>query len=606
MEDIITRLCWLKMYRIPDLFLLPFRMKFPVLPGSVWKRLIISFFDISNSNFEIIPASQPGYALNVSPYSQRICAPDPGIINLEMMSLLGYDSLVSFEVSGLPPGAVPVFSLNPALPSEGSLLSIETENAEEGIFEMEIMATAPNLDTAYRTVVIEIVEFEFPTFAPVEPMNGSAGVTELPTFLWMGSVNAESYNIEIATSPVFGNSIVEAAYEITDTSYIPTGLLEKNTLYFWRISSNNVCGTKYFDQIQAFHTETLSCTNYESLDVPINISNIGTPTIESNIIIPIDGTISDLNVVGLKGSHDAVNHIDVSLTSPANTEVDLFGGVCFTSTSFNLGLDDAAPSGVLCPPIGVFQPEGSLGDFNGESTQGTWTLKISVNNPDGAGGGLEEWGLQMCSNVSQSAPYLVTNDTLLVVPGDYRLITDEFLLSEDDDNTSSELTYTLITIPQNGALFFLNNQLEVGQTFRQSSLNAGNVRYVHDGGPAEFDDFTFAVTDGEGGWFGTPKFNIKMDADVISSNQEISEIANEVYLFPNPAKDILNIHFKNPIEKELNLIITNVQGQMLRNVTFENSSQQIRINTADLSSGIYFIQARTGDFIFAKKVVIQR
>ena len=85
------------------------------------------FFDISNSDFEIVPATQPGYALDVTPYSQQVCAPDPAVINLDMMSLVGYDSLVNFTVSGLPNGAVAVFSSNPALPSEGGVLNIETE-----------------------------------------------------------------------------------------------------------------------------------------------------------------------------------------------------------------------------------------------------------------------------------------------------------------------------------------------------------------------------------------------------------------------------------------------------------------------------------------------
>lgn len=565
------------------------------------------FFDISNTNFEIIPASESGYALNVFPYDQQVCIPDPAFVHLDMFSLLGYDSLVSFTINGLPEGAVPVFSANPALPSEGSTLTIETDNVtEEGIYALEITATAPNADTSYRTVFIKIVNSDFSGFEPLTPVNGSSGVSELPTFSWAGTPNADAYSIEIATSPVFGDSIVDSATGIAATSYTPSIVLEKSTLYFWRIFAYNECGSKVYEDIQAFHTETFLCANYESVNVPINISNVGTPTIESAIIIPVDGNINDLNITKVKGNHDKVNHIDVSLISPANTEVVLFGGVCIATSTFNAGFDDEAPSEIQCPPIGVYQPEGSLSDFNGQSSQGTWTLKISVNNPDGAGGVLQEWGLQLCSNVSQNAPYLVTNDTLFVAPGDYRLITNEFLLSEDDDNLPSELTYTLITVPQNGAIFFLDNQLEVGQTFRQSSIDAGNVKYFHDGGPSEFDAFTFAVTDGEGGWFGTPKFNIKIDADVISGDVKIEKNNNEVFLFPNPASDILNVQFKYPLEGKLYLNVSNVQGQVVQSGVFENVDRQLQVNTSNLLSGIYFVQIKTGEQVFAEKVIIQK
>jgi len=524
-----------------------------------------------------------------------------------MLSLLGYDSLVSFTVNGLPNGAIPVFSANPTLPSEGSILTIETDNVtEEGNYELEIIAIAPNADTAYRTVFFDIVNSDFSDFEPLFPENGSSGVSELPLFEWIGTPNANAYSIEIATNPIFGDSIIDSGTGITGTSYTPSIVLEKNKLYFWRISAYNECGSKYYEDIQAFHTETFECASYESNNVPVNISNVGTPTIESSLVIPIDGIINDLNVSQVKGNHDRVNHIDVSLISPANTEVELFGGVCVTSSSFDLGLDDEAPAqvGSQCPPFGVFKPEGSLSDFNGESSLGSWVLKISVNNADGVGGSLQEWSLQVCSNVSQNAPYLVVNDTLPVVPGEYRLITEEFLLSEDDDNTPSELTYTLVTIPQHGAIYFLGNELGIGDVFRQSSVNAGNVRYAHDGGPSEFDGFTFAVTDGEGGWFGTPKFVIEMDPDATTSTSEIVN-SNEVFLFPNPAKELLNVRFKNPIEGKLNLSISNVHGQVVINTIFENIHQHLKMNIADLTSGIYFVQIRTGEQVFTKKVVIQ-
>src|SRR5690606_15354549 len=142
------------------------------------------------------------------------------------------------------------------------------------------------------------------------------------------------------------------------------------------------------------------------------------------------------------------------------------------------------------------------------------------------------------------APYLVINDTMPVKPNDYRIITNEFLLTQDDNNPPGDLYYTLITVPQYGKLVWLGNDLGVGDTFRQLAIDSKNVRYVHDGSDNEFDNFTFAVTNGEGGWFGTPQFNIIMDEDLVVGVGSL-EAENAITLFPNPANQHLNIQFKN-------------------------------------------------------------
>ena len=198
-------------------------------------------------------------------------------------------------------------------------------------------------------------------------------------------------------------------------------------------------------------------------------------------------------------------------------------------------LDDEAPADIQCPPTtgATFRPQGNLSDFNTLPATGTWTLRAKVTDELGAGGVIEEWGLQLCSNASTNAPFLVRNELMPLPPGQARQITDEFLLTEDEDNSPSELTYTIVTAPEHGTVLFQNVPVEVGMTFRQSSLNAGNVKYQHDGGPETTDGFTFAVEDGEGGWFGTPRFEIEIDPTVVVSTTEL-ERAYEFSIFPNP------------------------------------------------------------------------
>src|SRR5690606_198517 len=114
--------------------------------------------------------------------------------------------------------------------------------------------------------------------------------------------------------------------------------------------------------------------------------------------------------------------------------------------------------------------------------------------------------------------------------------------------------------------------------------------------------FTFAVTNGEGGWFGTPQFNIIMDEDLVVGVGSL-EAENAITLFPNPANQHLNIQFKNPVDGKIEVFVSNVQGQRLRNRTFDAPLQQFQLNTADLSAGVYFLQIMAGEQVFTEKFI---
>ena len=79
------------------------------------------------------------------------------------------------------------------------------------------------------------------------------------------------------------------------------------------------------------------------------------------------------------------------------------------------------------------------------------------------------------------------------------------------------------------------------------------------------DSFRFTVRDNEGGWIGTPTFNLLMDPDVVVSIAEIKE-SNAVKLFPNPASDQVDISFTGVTASEALISILNVKGQVLDTV----------------------------------------
>lgn len=99
-------------------------------------------------------------------------------------------------------------------------------------------------------------------------------------------------------------------------------------------------------------------------------------------------------------------------------------------------------------------------------------------------------------------------------------------------------------------------------------------------GATETSDNGFAMT----GFFDANTFVVKTDCEgnLIWSekcNKKVDEPLN-MAVFPNPFKDELN--FQVEIEGEFNVVITNSLGQVVR------IEEQTKINTSELSAGIYF------------------
>ncbi|MBK8504182.1 MAG: proprotein convertase P-domain-containing protein [Saprospiraceae bacterium] len=128
--------------------------------------------------------------------------------------------------------------------------------------------------------------------------------------------------------------------------------------------------------------------------------------VNSQITVGIGGTISDINIVDLKGYIDFPDFSDVKmkLTSPTGTTVQLLqvcNAINFTNTHFNLVFDDEAGTPVPCNfTTGMtFQPSGNLSDFDGQNPQGIWTFTIELPYSSGVVRSLDSWALEICTSM---------------------------------------------------------------------------------------------------------------------------------------------------------------------------------------------------------------
>jgi hypothetical protein len=78
-------------------------------------------------------------------------------------------------------------------------------------------------------------------FSLLAPARGACISAPLrPAFSWQAAEAATSYRLEVADSPLFTNPIIDL--QTTQTSLAPTARLERDRLYFWRVTASNAAG----------------------------------------------------------------------------------------------------------------------------------------------------------------------------------------------------------------------------------------------------------------------------------------------------------------------------------------------------------------------------
>jgi gliding motility-associated-like protein len=373
------------------------------------------FYDVSNNEFTIVAVTND-YTLNATNLSASICPGDVATYALQVGVLGTFSNTVQLSAVGLPPALNASFSSNNLAPTFNSNLSISnTAAVAPGTYNFTIQATSTSGTKTLNASLVISANLSG-SVSLLSPTNGATSVASPTNFSWSNIAGA-NYQIDISTNPSF-TALVESVDGLSTNSFTSSAL-PGNTLFYWRISAYNTCDTIFSS---TFTYTTLSCISYASSNIPIAISATGTPTINSTLTISgTTGTISDVNVINLVGTHSYINDLIFTLTSPSGTSVVLLDQICGSQNNFNINFDDAAATNTYpCPPNngGTFIPENLLSAFNGENANGTWILSIQdVANNDG--GNLQTWGLEICT---QAPSCIASQDTLIVNDCDSSLV----------------------------------------------------------------------------------------------------------------------------------------------------------------------------------------
>ena len=568
------------------------------------------FFDLSNSNFTIQQPSAPALSIGLSADGGRVCLPGDFETDISTIGLLGYSGDIEFSTqSNLPAGAEINLEKTTIAVGETNSLHIDLTNvAVNGIYSMTLIASS-NGETYEFPITFELVRSDFSAMALTMPEDGTTDFSksDVVVLRWNTASDAMAYDVQYGSSPDFDPASLIATLTGTelDTFRVPTPVAV-NSIYYWRVRPVNVCGPHDWLDPFTFASENLDCNNFTANDLPKFISANGMPSIQSTVTLNGSATVNDINVKRIDGYHEFLKDLSVSLISPQGTEVVLFSEQCgnFNGT-FKIGFDDEAPSNFLCPPgvVGNYYiPEDPLSNFDGQDQLGPWTLKVS-DNEFSSGGALTHFELEFCSVPDVNNPFLVNNEILYVNEGSNGMIPQDLLLSDDIDNTSDELVYTLITKPKFGRLEKnWGGEMEIGETFTQADVNNGAIRYFNYGFTSEGDYFRFTVTDGTGGFLGTPRFVMESSSPV--STQELDK-EQFVRVQPNPASNRVIVFVDQPLQDEAIVSLFDLNGKLVFSEKWQAGKQSRELDLNMIPSGLYLVQLRSASNIRVTKLVVE-
>jgi len=500
------------------------------------------FYDISNEDFTIEEPPTPGFLLAALPGNISQCNDIAASFELQTTVVAGFDETLTFSVTGLPDSATATFSPNPAAVGESvTLIVSDLEDVLPGTYNLEIEVTSTSV-TEFLSVSLELDTGVPGSVALVSPASGSQLIALDSVLAWNAALLADEYLIEIATSPAFDSTVVETA-TVTNSSYQPSQLEEGN-IYYWRVTSANLCGSTVPSGIYSFQTVETDCRQYINDDPGLEIPDDGTGIYTSTLEITDSLEITDLNV-SLEIAHTWVGDLTAILQSPSGTSIPLFDQPGVPASNFGcdrdnllVTFDDEADntaedfenscSGGAYAIEGVFQPLGSLSDFDNENITGEWSIDL-FDGFDQDGGSLLSWSLEVCLPPSTvDAAEQITNIPLEVFRGRSDTITSALLAHEKAGFSAAELTYRITAMPAHGLLLRVPEQdtLSVGAAFSQSDIDMGALVYEHDSSMTVTDQFLFDLSDPEGGWLPNQVFNILIvEPDALSA---LAEVGGEI------------------------------------------------------------------------------
>lgn len=526
-----------------------------------------------------------------------LCSTNDAIINFDFKGSFPPSVLTTNNV---PAGVGVNFSQNNlALNTNFDVTFSNLSAAPAGDHIIEVIADN-GMETEVRNVYLTIYHNSFNNIAQLTPNNGSTQAGTSSVFNWNADANAEEYIIDIATDANF-NTIVNTA-TISTNQYTLNGLTQ-GEVYYWRVFGKNNCATASDATPFNFQVGSLSCnTDTQTTDEII----LDQATVTSTLNVTNAVTIGDLNV-RVAYNHTWIGDTGITLISPTGTRVDLISvNTCSTQTDFNINFDDDAASAINCATangggLTTYKPVGQLLDFNGETSNGTWTLEITDGGP-GDTGTVTEWDIEICeTNTFASAPNFINNGLNPNLNSTYIALTGDIEATTAAE-TATQQIYTLTELPTKGVLLKNAIALTIGDTFTQDDVNTSKITYTNTEVVAFVDQFKVDIENSVSGWLPNQIVPINGTLGLIEFD------LNDLVISPNPTKGILNILIQSATNNEVTINLFDLQGRKVFNTSKKSNSGIFNsaLDFSELANGVYLIDIQQGNKKTTRRIIINK
>ena len=116
--------------------------------------------------------------------------------------------------------------------------------------------------------------------------------------------------------------------------------------------------------------------------------------------------------------------------------------------------------------------------------------------------------------------------------------------------------------------------------------------------------YTYVVTQNICGNIKTDTVTVNVSPSGINEN---TFFANSISVYPQPAKDLVNIGLSNYYETAVQIRITDVNGREILNKELQVSNYKTTLATESLSNGVYILQITNRDSqTVSKRLIITK
>jgi subtilisin-like proprotein convertase family protein len=482
-------------------------------------------------------------------------------------------------------------------------------NVPAGTYEIEITGDNGS-ETQIRKVRFEVYHSSFDK-NPSElefPVNGQKALAAKVTLLWKKNLNAENYTVELSDSPSFNNILVTE--EVT-TLTIDIQDLQLNSVYYWRVKPKNRCADGAYSPVFSFQTGVIDCENtYSATD----LSGATIDPLVANVrAIAAINVLEDLTVNNIilttDISHASVQELTITIQDPNGNNVVILSNSCGSGIADISNATFSDDGGVLfcgfsAPAIrGTIAPENNMSlPFIGKSAAGEWKI-IVEDNAELNGGQINAAFITICASAENtSIPTFTSTSVSLGGSTDY-VLTAANMSASTASETEEQQVFVLVELAKKGVLKKEGEALMTGDTFTQADITAGKISFTKAEIGSFTDLFKVDVTNDAKGWL--PNQTINIQEGVLKVN-EFS--LNEISLWPNPIKGILNIKINNVNNEDVKIYLFDLQGRQISTSVNKvtNTTFTREMETKNISSGVYLLRIEQGNKKATKKIIIAK